>query len=126
SQAIHLSVPGGAPLKIYVGPKETEHLLKADSRLGEILDYGWFGWISKPVILPGLKWIYKHVGNYGWAIVLITCVVNMLLFPLRLKSQIPMQKMQKIQPQINTLQDKYKKLKTNDPRRAEVQAEMMK
>jgi YidC/Oxa1 family membrane protein insertase len=126
SQALRLSVPGGIPLKIYVGPKENGHLVKADGRLGEILDYGWFAFISKPVILPVLKWIYKYVGNYGWAIVLITCLVNLFLFPLRLKSQISMQKMQKIQPQINTLQDKYKKLKANDPRRAEVQAEMMK
>jgi len=126
SQAFHISVPGGNPIKIYVGPKEAGHLVKADSRLGDILDYGWFGFISKPVILPVLKWIYKYVGNYGWAIVLITCLVNLVLFPLRLKSQISMQKMQKIQPQINTLQDKYKKLKANDPRRAEVQAEMMK
>ncbi|HLQ77122.1 MAG TPA: membrane protein insertase YidC [Terriglobia bacterium] len=126
SRALHLEVPGGGTLRVYVGPKEKDKLLKADPRLVEILDYGWFGFISKPVILPVLNWIHKHVGNYGWAIVLITVLVNLVLFPLRLKSQISMQKMQKIQPQINTLQDKYKKLKSNDPRRAEIQAEIMK
>lgn len=126
SQALRFTVPGGAAARVYVGPKEKDRMTKADPRLAEILDYGWFGFISKPVILPVLIWIHKYVGNYGWAIILITVLVNLVLFPLRLKSQISMQKMQKIQPQINTLQDKYKKLKASDPRRAEVQAEIMK
>jgi YidC/Oxa1 family membrane protein insertase len=56
---------------------------------------------------------------------LLTIVVNVILFPLRLKQQVAMLKMQKIQPQMRRLQDQYKKLKTNDPKRAEVQAEMM-
>ena len=126
SRALRLAVPGGETVRVFVGPKETKHLQLADARLDAILDYGWFWFVSKPVILPVLNWIYKYVGNYGWAIVLITILVNFVLFPLRLKSQISMQKMQKIQPQINTLQDKYKKLKANDPRRAEIQAEIMK
>ena len=126
SRALRLTVPGAEPVRVYVGPKEAERLRKADPRLEAILDYGWFGFISKPVILPVLNWIYKYVRNYGWAIVLITILVNFVLFPLRLKSQISMQKMQKIQPQVNTLQDKYKKLKSTDPRRAEIQAEIMK
>jgi len=126
SQALKIAVPGGETIRIYVGPKEEKGLQHADPRLAEILDFGWFGFISKPVILPVLRWINKYVNNYGWAIVLITILVNFVLFPLRLKSQISMQKMQKIQPQINTLQDKYKKLKSTDPRRAEIQAEIMK
>jgi len=126
SKALKIAVPGGETVRIYVGPKDEARLQQADPRLGAILDYGFFGFISKPVILPVLKWIHGYVGNYGWAIVLITILVNLVLFPLRLKSQISMQKMQKIQPQINTLQDKYKKLKANDPRRAEIQAEIMK
>ena len=126
SKAVKVAVPGAETVRIYVGPKEEPRLLQADSRLGAILNYGFFGFISKPVILPALKWMHGFVGNYGWAIVLITILVNLVLFPLRLKSQISMQKMQKIQPQINTLQDKYKKLKANDPRRAEIQAEIMK
>jgi YidC/Oxa1 family membrane protein insertase len=52
-------------------------------------------------------------------------IINFVLFPLRLKQQVSMQKMQKIQPQMRTLQDRYKKLKANDPRRAQVQTEMM-
>jgi len=126
SRALRIAVPGGNNIRMYLGPKESLRLQKTDPRLEAILDYGWFGFISKPVILPVLNWINRYVGNYGWAIVLITILVNFVLFPLRLKSQISMQKMQKIQPQINTLQDKYKKLKANDPRRAEIQSEIMK
>jgi YidC/Oxa1 family membrane protein insertase len=126
SRALKIAVPGGGNIRMYLGPKEALRLQKSDPRLEAILDFGWFGFISKPVILPVLKWIHKYVGNYGWAIVLITILVNFVLFPLRLKSQISMQKMQKIQPQINTLQDKFKKLKANDPRRAEIQSEIMK
>jgi YidC/Oxa1 family membrane protein insertase len=59
------------------------------------------------------------------AVILHTIFINLALFPLRLKQQLSMQKMQKIQPQMRTLQDKYKKLKVNDPKRAQVQAEMM-
>ena len=126
ARALRVAVPGGQSVRMYLGPKEAKRLQQTDARLGEILDFGWFWWVSKPVILPVLFWIQNYVGNYGWAIVLITILVNFVLFPLRLKSQISMQKMQKIQPQVNTLQDKYKKLKANDPRRAEIQAEIMK
>jgi len=126
SRALRIAVPGGSDIRMFLGPKESLRLQKTDPRLEAILDYGWFGFISKPVILPVLNWINRYVGNYGWAIVLITILVNFVLFPLRLKSQISMQKMQKIQPQINTLQDKYKKLKASDPRRAEIQSEIMK
>jgi YidC/Oxa1 family membrane protein insertase len=51
--------------------------------------------------------------------------MNLVLFPLRLKQQVSMLKMQKIQPQMRRLQDQYKKLKPNDPRRVQVQTDMM-
>jgi len=73
----------------------------------------------------GLVAIHGVVGNYGWSIIVLTIFINFVFFPLRLKQQLSMQKMQKIQPKMRTLQDKYKKLKPNDPRRPEVQAEMM-
>ena len=62
-----------------------------------------------------LLWIHSYIGNFGWSIILLTIVLNLVLFPLRLKQQVSMQKMQKIQPQMRTLQDQYKKLKANDP-----------
>jgi YidC/Oxa1 family membrane protein insertase len=72
-----------------------------------------------------LLWIHSYIGNFGWSIILLTIVINLVLFPLSLKQQASMLKMQKIQPHMRRLQDQYKKLKPNDPRRAQVQSEMM-
>jgi YidC/Oxa1 family membrane protein insertase len=118
------SMPEGKPVRVYVGPKERTWLSKADEQLASVINYGWFEFIAKPLLFF-LLLIHSYVGNFGWAIILLTLAINLLLFPLRLKQQVSMQKMQKIQPQMRTLQDKYKKLKANDPRRAQLQSEMM-
>ena len=112
------------PTLIYVGPKEERWLRETDPQLPAVIDYGFFGVIARPLIVV-LLWLHSYLGNFGWAIILLTVLINFVLFPLRLKQQVSMQKMQKIQPQMKTLQDRYKKLKANDPRRAEVQTEMM-
>jgi len=111
-------------LRVYVGPKHRDWLAKADPQLASILDYGYFEFIAKPLVFC-LLWIHKYIGNFGWSIILLTVVINLVLFPLRLKQQVSMLKMQKIQPHMRRLQDQYKKLKPNDPRRAQVQSEMM-
>jgi len=122
----HLSVavPEGRAVRFYVGPKALDWLSKADAQLAPVINYGWFEFIAKPLLFF-LLLIHSYVGNFGWSILLLTLAINLLLFPLRLKQQVSMQKMQKIQPQMRTLQDKYKKLKANDPRRAQLQTEMM-
>ena len=116
--------PEAKPLRVYVGPKHRDWLAKADPQLASILDYGYFEFIAKPLVFS-LLWIDKYIGNFGWSIILLTVVINLVLFPLRLKQQVSMLKMQKIQPHMRRLQDQYKKLKPNDPRRAQVQSEMM-
>ncbi|MBI4474241.1 MAG: membrane protein insertase YidC, partial [Acidobacteria bacterium] len=110
--------------RIYAGPKDEGSLRDADPNLVAVIDYGMFEFLARPLML-GLLWINSYVGNFGWSIVIFTVILNFILFPLRLKQQMAMQKMQKIQPHMKTLQDKYKKLKANDPRRAQVQQEMM-
>jgi YidC/Oxa1 family membrane protein insertase len=122
----HLSaqMPEGKPIRVYVGPKDRDWLSKADPQLSAVINYGWFEFISKPLLFV-LLWIHSYIGNFGWSIIILTLAINLLLFPLKLKQQLSMLKMQKIQPQMRTLQDKYKKLKANDPRRAQLQAEMM-
>jgi YidC/Oxa1 family membrane protein insertase len=112
------------PLRLYVGPKQRDWLGKADPQLAAALDYGYFGFIAKPLVFA-LLWVHNYIGNFGWSIILLTLALNLVLFPLRLKQQISMLKMQKIQPQMRRLQDQYKKLKANDPRRTQVQTEMM-
>lgn len=116
--------PQAQAIRLYVGPKDPKWLGKADPQMASVIDYGFFGFIARPLMLALLV-IHSYIGNFGWAIIVLTLAINFLLFPLRLRQQISMQKMQKIQPQMKTLQDKYKKLKANDPKRAEVQSQMM-
>jgi YidC/Oxa1 family membrane protein insertase len=118
------AVPPDRPIRVYMGPKQQDWLGKADPQLSTALDYGYFGFIAKPLV-SALLWTHKYVRNFGWSIILLTVVLNLVLFPLRLKQQVSMLKMQKIQPQMRRLQDQYKKLKANDPRRVQVQTDMM-
>ena len=122
--SVSLVVPDGKTVQVYVGPKQRQWLSKADPQLEATLDYGWFGFIARPLVFC-LLWIHSYIGNFGWSIVLLTVALNLVLFPLILKQQASMQKMQKIQPHMRRLQDQYKKLKPTDPKRAQVQAEMM-
>jgi YidC/Oxa1 family membrane protein insertase len=122
---IGISVPmqQGA-IQIYAGPKDKRVLEKMDPKLSGVVDYGMFWFITVP-LGKALMWVHGYVGNYGWAIIFLTLGINLALFPLRLKQQLSMQKLQKIQPQMRTLQDKFKKLKPGDPRRNEIQSEIM-
>ena len=90
---------------VYLGPKETASL--ADHNLEEAIEYGWFGWIAKP-----LGWIlhFFHgiVQNYGMAIVLLTVLVRGSMFPLSRKAAINAQQMQQLQPELKKINDKYK------------------
>ena len=120
-----IEVPhAGGPIALYVGPQQREHLARVDDALATVIDYGFFEILSRPMMFF-LFMIHGYVGNYGWSIVVFTFFLNLIFFPLRQKQQLSMQKMQKIQPQMRTLQDKIKKLKGNDPRKQELQAEMM-
>lgn len=121
---LSVATPEGQATRVYVGPKQREWLTRADAGLAAVIDYGWFEFIAKPLVI-GLLWIHSYIGNFGWAIIILTLAINLVLFPLRLKQQVSMQKMSKIQPQMRRLQDQYKKLKPTDPRRAQLQTEMM-
>jgi YidC/Oxa1 family membrane protein insertase len=125
ARALYVSTPATEPVLAYFGPKQSAALAAADPRLSEVPDYGWFGFFTKPLISL-LSMIHGLVGNYGWAIVLLTLVINIAMFPLRVKQQVSMHKMQKLAPQMRALQDKYKKMKAGDPKRAEIEAEIMK
>lgn len=65
------------------------------------------------------------VANWGWAIVIQTLIINIALLPLRLSSMKSMLKMQRIQPQIKAIQEKYKKYSMRDPRKQEMNKEIM-
>jgi YidC/Oxa1 family membrane protein insertase len=111
----------------FIGPKDTEILRSVNPKLDQLIDWGkYFGFIAKPLFLV-LTWTAKHVtgDNFGWAIVLVTVAINMVLFPLRFSSMKSSKKMQALQPQIAAINAKYKDLPMRDPRKQEQQAEMM-
>jgi YidC/Oxa1 family membrane protein insertase len=123
------SAVGGEGVNIaalFVGPKDTDLLAKVDPRLEQLIDWGWTKILAEPLFLA-LHWTAEHVtaSNYGWAIVLVTFAINIVLSPLSLQSLKSSRKMQKIQPQITALNAKYKGIKMNDPRKAEQNQEMM-
>ncbi len=88
------------------------------------IDFGIFDWLVVP-LLRALKWLNVYVGNYGWSIVLLTVLINVAMFPLRHKSVVSMRRMQEIQPEMKSIQDRYAKLKMTDPARSKMNEEMM-
>ena len=92
---------------LYFGPKELDRLKKLGFYLDKAVDFGFFDIIAKP-LLYALKWFYKFVHNYGIAIILLTVVIKILFWPLTHTSYKSMQEMQKLQPHINRLREKYK------------------
>ncbi|HEV2288169.1 MAG TPA: membrane protein insertase YidC [Candidatus Acidoferrales bacterium] len=115
--------PGAWNTRLYVGPKEFSQLDHLNPPLTGLVQYGYMSFIAKPLLWT-LNWIYKYVPNYGWAIVLLTIVINMALFPLKIKGWQSTKRMQKAMPRIKALQEKYKKYSLRDPRRREMQEEM--
>jgi YidC/Oxa1 family membrane protein insertase len=115
--------------RLFVGPKSVDvlasvHAANQGANLEGALDFGFFGFISKPLFL-WLKWTHDHwTTNWGWAIIVLTIIINAALFPLRLSSMKSALKMQKIAPQVKAIQEKYKKYKMSDPRRAEQNNEL--
>jgi YidC/Oxa1 family membrane protein insertase len=120
--------PEGKPLdfRLFVGPKDLDVLRAVQPSLDGLLDFGFFGVIAKPLFLC-LRYIYDHwVANWGWAIVILTVLINMAMFPLKLKSIHSAQEMQRVQPIIKGIQDRYKQYKLNDPRKQKMNQEVMK
>lgn len=119
---------GGWPynsFEAYVGPKDLELLGRVNPKLTQMVDFGWFAILARPLFL-GLHWIYDHVvSNWGWSIVLITIIINFLLFPLKLSSLKSMKRMQSLQPQIAAINDKYKNVGLRDPKKAQQNQEVM-
>jgi len=123
---------GASDVRVYVGPKALADLESvsvpgitgAEPDLRAIIDFGWLGIIARPLFL-WLKWMYSHiVRNWGWAILLQTLVINLALLPLRLSQMKSMLKMQRVAPQIKSIQEKYKKYSLRDPRKAEMNTEI--
>ncbi len=120
--------------RLFVGPKALEVLesVQASSGPGQpngpdlrnVVDFGFFSLIARPLFL-WLKWTHQHMtSNWGVAIIILTVIINLALLPLRITSMKSALKMQKLQPQMKAIQEKYKKLPMRDPKRQEMNAEI--
>ena len=108
--------------RFFAGAKEVK-VLDAYEKAGvaqfdRAVDWGWFVWFEKPIFYL-LLWLFHHVGNFGVAIILLTCVVRALLFPVAQRQFASMASMKKVQPKLKALQERHKDDK------ARLQQEMM-
>jgi YidC/Oxa1 family membrane protein insertase len=118
------ATPQPMGLRVYVGPKDYDDLKQMRPPLHSLVNFGFFEIIADP-LFHGLKWLHNYIPNWGWAIVVLTLGINMLLFPLRISSYKTTLKMQRVAPEIKQIQDKYKKYSMRDPRKAEMNKEVM-
>jgi YidC/Oxa1 family membrane protein insertase len=119
--------------RLFVGPKILNVLESVpvagmppnvEPDLRQLVDFGWLGVIARPLFV-WLRWTYEKIaGNWGWAIAIQTLIINLALMPLRISSMKSALKMQKIQPQMNSIKEKYKKYSLRDPRRQEMNTEI--
>jgi YidC/Oxa1 family membrane protein insertase len=110
---------------VYIGPKDIDVLRSVNPKLVQVVDFGWFGFLAKPLFLI-VNWVTEHaLHNYGWSIILVTVALNFMLFPLKVSSMKSMKKMQALQPQIAAINEKYKNIGLRDPRKAEQNQEVM-
>lgn len=104
--------PGVNSFIVYAGPKEYTRLQDLNVGLEHVIDFGFFSILARPLFWI-LKFFYKFLGNYGWAIVLLTIIVRIPFIPLINKSQKSMKKMQELQPKLTELKERHK----NDPQK---------
>jgi YidC/Oxa1 family membrane protein insertase len=123
--ALTIPIEDRLALKMFVGPKEQDRLNAVkDADLSEVIDFGMFSFLVRPLLFS-LKWIVRSAHNYGWAIIILTLLLTLLLFPFRLKQMVSMKKMAVVQPKVKEIQEKYRKYKKTDPRRAQMNQEVM-
>jgi len=127
--------PGESSARLFVGPKSLEALdsvpvptiVGPDKDLHNVLNFGWWGAIARPLFAwpyIGLRWFHQYTRNWGWAIVVQTFIITLLLLPLRIYQMKSALKMQKLQPQMKSIQEKYKKYSMRDPRKQDMQREI--
>jgi YidC/Oxa1 family membrane protein insertase len=126
---------GYTRLRLYAGPKQMDILSsiraigsggKPDGpSLESLIQFGWLTVIAKPLFLA-LRFLYEHgIPNWGWAIIIVTVLFNLIMLPTRIMMMRSSLKMMRIQPKVEALKKRYAHLKMNDPKRAEMNTEMM-
>ncbi|HEY6445686.1 MAG TPA: membrane protein insertase YidC [Acidobacteriaceae bacterium] len=114
--------------RVFVGPKSLDLLQSIHttngSNLEHVVSFGWWGWVAKPMLYVLRFFVTHGIPNWGWAILVLTFILNLAMLPTRvmmMKSQV---KMARIQPALDAIKAKYAKYKSTDPRRQEMNKEM--
>jgi YidC/Oxa1 family membrane protein insertase len=114
--------------RLFVGPKLLDLLDSIHTATGEnlehVVSFGWWGWIAKPMLLVLRYFVAHGIPNWGWAILVLTLILNVAMLPTRVMMMKSSLKMQRIQPQMDAIKAKYAKYKTTDPRRQDMNKEM--
>jgi YidC/Oxa1 family membrane protein insertase len=119
-------VPTGSDQEVllYVGAKDHEALQRLGFGLQKVVPVGeWIGPVAV-LLMRLLRWVHGHVGNWGWAIVLVTLLINVVMAPLRHYSIANSLKMARMSPEMKVIQERYRKVPLMDPRRQQMQEEM--
>ncbi len=129
---------GVTRLRLFAGPKQTDilktvHAAGAEGKfdgptLEPLIQYGMWTILAKPLYLA-LRWLHNLLGagaySWGWAIIIVTLVFNLALLPTRFMMMKSSLKMMRIQPKVEAIKKRYAHLKMNDPKKTEMNAEMM-
>ncbi len=91
----------------YAGPKEHILLKSLNPELVDVIEYGFFTFIAKPMF-TFLAFLQGYIGNWGWTIVILTIIIKLILYPLSYKGMVSMQKLKELAPKIKDIQAKYK------------------
>jgi YidC/Oxa1 family membrane protein insertase len=120
---VNAAADGTVSGQAFFGPKQTK-IVEAYG-LDSTLQFGFFGFIAR-ILLDVLIWINKTTRNYGLAIIVLTVLIKLVLYPLQHKSIVSMKKMQKVQPKVEAIKSRYKKARTDAEQRQKMNTEMMK
>lgn len=91
----------------YFGPKDVNVIAKHDPALKQTIDFGWFAIIARP-LLAAIQAFYKFTHNYGVAIILVTIILKILFYPLTRAAAVSMKRMQKLNPEMQRIRERYK------------------
>ena len=126
---------GDTSMRLFTGPKATEvlasvHAMGADGKqdgpsLSPLIEFGFWAFIAKPLYII-LRFMVSHgISNWGWAIILFTLAFTLVLLPSRIMMTKSSLKMMRIQPKVDAIKKRYANFKMNDPKRQEMNTEMM-
>jgi YidC/Oxa1 family membrane protein insertase len=108
---------GATHYHLFVGPKDHDLLAGLGLGLERLLNFGMFSIVALP-LFTALKFIHRYVGNYGWAIIILTVGIRLVFFPFmhrgQLKMRLAQEKMKKMQPKLKSLKERYEKLQRKE------------